>query len=329
MFNALVSHCKITSVFHDGTFTKCATIFTFSIIRLRVWLFVNIFAHMKIDFLYSTDFYGMNATELSHTCMHLLCTAGEGSFVFNERCYHIVKNDLVVMPFPHRAKNLAAAPDMTVEWFAADYKFLQKQLPSNNYSIGGAISLNQDPVISLTDEQAKHLMADFHRLRDRLNDRHLLFYNELMGSLCLTMMYDIFEPHAERDATTEHTDRTAYIVKQLIQLLSTGITRTERNVSYFAERLNVSPKYLSATFKRLTGHTISSYIDRFTVPILKELLDDERLSLTQIADMMNFSSLSYFSRYCFKLLGTSPSDYRSSIQPQKMKALTPTLDNVL
>ena len=55
---------------------------------------------MNIDFQYSTDYLGMNANELGHTCMHLLCTAGEGSFVFNERCYHIVKNDLVVMPNP-------------------------------------------------------------------------------------------------------------------------------------------------------------------------------------------------------------------------------------
>lgn len=93
---------------------------------------------MKPDFLYSTDFLAMNAPELSHTCMHLLCTAGEGSFVFNEKCYHIGKNDLVVMPNPTRAKNLAAAPGMQVEWFAADNKYLGGLLPSNNYSIGAA-----------------------------------------------------------------------------------------------------------------------------------------------------------------------------------------------
>ena len=271
---------------------------------------------MKVDFLYSTDFLAMNAPELSHTCMHLLCTAGEGSFVFNERCYHIVKNDLVVIPMPARVSNLAAHADMKVEWFAADYKFLQNLLPSNNYSIGGSISLNQDPVIKLTDEQARHLLSDFHRLRDRMGDRHLLFYRELMGSLCLTMMYDIFEPHAQRDATDTHTDRTAYIVKQLMALLSTGISRTERDVSYYAERLNVSPKYLSATIKRVTGHSVTSYIDRHTVPILKDYLGDERLSLTQIAELMNFASLSYFSRYCSKHLGQSPSEYRQSLQPK-------------
>ena len=253
------------------------------------------FVPMKIDFQYSSDFYGMNAKELSDTCMHLLCTAGEGSFVFNERCYHITKNDLVVIPMPARVSNLAAHEDMQVEWFAADYKFLQNLLPSNNYSIGGSISLNHDPVISLTDEQAAILLADFH---------------------CLTMMYDIFEPHAQRDATDTHTDRTAYIVKQLMTLLSTGISRTERDVSYYAERLNVSPKYLSATIKRVTGHSVTSYIDRHTIPILKDYLNDERLSLTQIADLMNFTSLSYFSRYCTKHLGQSPSDYRLSLQPK-------------
>ena len=271
---------------------------------------------MKTDFQYSTDFYGMNAKELSDTCMHLICTQGEGSFVFNAHCYHIARNDLVVMPYPDRATNLAAHEDMQVEWFAADYKFLQGLLPSNNYSIGGSISLNQNPVVKLTDEQADILLADLHRLRDRMGDRHHQFYRELMGSLCLTMMYDIFEPHAQGEATAAHSDRTAYIVKQLMQLLSTGISRTEREVTYYAERLNVSPKYLSDTVKRVTGHSVSSYINRHTVPIIKNYLGDERLSLTQIAKLMNFSSLSHFSRYCSKHLGQSPSDYRQSLQPK-------------
>ncbi len=134
---------------------------------------------MKIDYRYSNDFYAMNAPELKHTCMHLLCTAGEGSFVFNERCYHIVANDLVVIPYPERISNLAAHPDMQVEWFAADYKFLQNLLPSNNYSIGGSISLNQDPVIHLNDQQARRLLDDFHRLRERMDERNLQFCQTL------------------------------------------------------------------------------------------------------------------------------------------------------
>ena len=68
-------------------FTKHITIFTFC---------------TNHSFHYSTNFYGMNARELSHTCMHLFCLAGEGSFVFNERSYHIEKNNLVVIPDPNK-----------------------------------------------------------------------------------------------------------------------------------------------------------------------------------------------------------------------------------
>ena len=270
---------------------------------------------MKLDFAYSTDFHRINAPELSHTCMHMLCTAGEGSFVYYEKCYHIMKNDLVVIPSPDKVKNLAAHDGLQVVWFAADYQFLQNQLPTNNYSIGGSISLNHNPVIKLTDEQADNIIADFNRLHDRMEEKDLMFYRELMGSLCLTMMYDIFEVHALRDTAESHTDRAGHIVKELMALLATGISQTEREVSYYATRLNVSPKYLSATVRRMTGHSVSSFIVRHTMPIIKEHLSDDRLSLTQIAYRMNFASLSYFSRYCKKHLGMSPAEYRKSWQP--------------
>jgi len=278
---------------------------------------------MNTHFRYSTDFQAMNSPELSEFCLHLLCTGGEGSFEFNGHRYRVAKNDLVVIVGPDRVKGLSANPDMQVTWFAAENRFLQNQLPSNNYSIGGSISLNQDPVIPLSEEEARHILADFDRLRERMEETHLQFYRELMGSLCLTMMYDIFEAHTRRDASDTHTDRTAYIVKQLMDLLSTGISRTQRDVKYYADRLHVSPKYLSATIKRVTGLNVLSYINRYTVPILKKYLDDERLSLTQISERMNFSSLSYFSRYCSKHLGQSPSEYRQSIQPRRHNSPDP------
>ena len=272
---------------------------------------------MDTLFKYSDDFLAMNSPGLSGFCLHLLCTDGEGSFEFNGHRYRIVKDDLVVIVGPDRVTGVTAAPGMKVVWFAAVNNFLQTLLPTNNYSIGGSISLNQDPVIPLSKEEALHILTDFQRLRDRMEYTHLQFYHELMGSLCLTMMYDIFEAHTRRDATDTHTERTAYIVKQLMDLLATGISRTQREVRYYADRLNVSPKYLSATIKRVTGLSVTSYINRHTVPILKKYLDDERLSLTQISEMMNFTSLSYFSRYCTKHLGQTPSEYRFSIQPKR------------
>ncbi len=271
---------------------------------------------MTHSFTYSIDFRRINSKPLSDCCLHLICTNGGGSFEFNGKNFRIERNSLVVISSPLKIKKIEATEDAAVEWFAAPNSFLQGLLPANNYSIGGSISLNTNPVIPLSDADADRFLCDLHRIRERLDDTELRFYTEIMGSLCLTMIYDIFEFHAKYYGTTEHTERAGYIVKSLMDLLATGICRTEREMSYFAGRLNVSPKYLSATVRRLTGHSVTSYIDRYTVPILKKLLNDQRLSASQIAEMMNFKTLSYFSRYCKKHLGMSPQEYRKSLQPR-------------
>jgi len=269
-----------------------------------------------MDFFFSENIEDISLPDLQNCCLHVLCTTGEGSLVYYDRCFHFRESDLLVLSHPEGVSNLALPPGTAGELFAADYKFLQNQLPANNYSIGGSISLYGNPVISLSDAQAEVFLADIHRLRDRLSDEGHPFYRELMGSLCLTMMYDIFSFHRERDGEVSSTDRAGYIVSELMRLLAEGNSRTERSVGWYARQLNVSEKYLSSTVKRLTGGSVISYIDRHTVPILKEYLDNPRYSLTQIAERMNFASLSYFSRYCKKHLGMPPSEYRSSLQPQ-------------
>ena len=53
-----------------------------------------------------------------------------------------------------------------------------------------------------------------------------------------------------------------------MQLLSTGINCTEREVTYYAERLNVSPMYLPDTVKRVTGHfVLHKDVNKFLIVI--------------------------------------------------------------
>jgi len=54
------------------------------------------------------------------------------------------------------------------------------------------------------------------------------------------------------------------------------------------------------------------YIDRYIIPVLKYYQNDD----TQIEERMDFTTLSFFSRYCAKHFGQSPSEYRQSLQPK-------------
>ena len=60
---------------------------------------------------------------------------------------------------------------------------------------------------------------------------------------------------------------------------------------------------------------MTHFIDVHTVPIIKRYLDDASLSVTMIAERMDFSSPSYFARYVRRLLGLSPAEYRSARMP--------------
>ena len=63
-------------------------------------------------------------------------------------------------------------------------------------------------------------------------------------------------------------------------------------------------------FISLPQFGVSTYINRAAAAIIKSYLDDNGQSITQIADEMQFTSVSYFSRYCVKHLGMSPARYR-------------------
>lgn len=272
----------------------------------------------QLNVIYSYDFSEIGNPAYKGSCLHLVCLAGEGSFVYNERRFHLTKNDVAVIAHSEVVRDIEQSDDLKIEMVIAPMSFLVSQLPKNNPSIGGCISLFNDPVLPLSAEESERFVDDIRHLRKRLSEEGNAFYKETIGSLLLTMMYDLFNYQANMHEMIGATERMSFVVKGFTDLLETGITRTQRDVAYFAEQLHVSPKYLSTTIKRITGDNVTRLIDKYTIPLLVEYLRDDKMSFTQIADEMNFATLSYFSRYVTKHLGLSPKQYRLSLSPKKI-----------
>lgn len=93
-----------------------------------------------------------------------------------------------------------------------------------------------------------------------------------------------------------------------------GKSREHRTIEYYANRLCVNPHYLTEICRRFTHQPASYWIDRFMIRELSSLMADQTLTFDDIAFRMNFSSLSYFSRYINKHLGITPSQFRKSIK---------------
>jgi len=271
---------------------------------------------LSLGIIYTSDVSLLSNSLSSEDCLHMLCLEGSGKFTFNEKEFYFGKNDAIIVSRPDLLQDFQTTDNIQLECLIAPLKFLYNQLPANHYGVGGCISLWDNPIIHLSDDDAFRLLVDFHQLRDRIGDTYHKFYYELVGSLALTMVYDLYDFHAKNNLSNEATNRKTDLVSQLVTMLSSGKTKQYREVAYYANELNITPKYLSNVVKRQTGHSVTQLIDQHTMPILIKYLKNSKLSLSQISDEFHFTSLSYFSRYVQKQLGKSPSEYRTSLQPK-------------
>lgn len=254
--------------------------------------------------------------ECSGCCAHVQCLGGTMEFACSSRTFMLSRNEIAVIVMPQEVTSCNMSDDFRCLALVVPLRFLNAQLPANHFGIGGSVSLFENPILSMSEREAEQIKEDLLNIGRRVNERGHLFYERLIGSLSLTMMYDLFAIHAQRDATEFATERTMHIVKGFMHLLDIGLSREHRTVGYYAEKLNVSPKYLSDTIKRQTGQSVLHFIDTYTIPIIKSYLEDTDLSIVEIAEKMNFSSASYFTRYATRLLGVSPKAYRQTILPK-------------
>ena len=78
-----------------------------------------------------------------------------------------------------------------------------------------------------------------------------------------------------------------------------------------ARALNVSTFHFCRIFKQATGLTFVAYLSRLRVEKAKILLQDKNLRITEICYEVGFHSLTHFNRIFRKLVGSSPTEYRS------------------
>ena len=126
-----------------------------------------------------------------------------------------------------------------------------------------------------------------------------------------TGFYDwIYRSRDERPPETG-SRRTRELFNQFMQTLAEQY-RHSRDVAYYAQRLNISPKYLNTIVQRTTQHTAKAIIDQYVVMQLKLLLRTSTDPIKQIAWDYQFSDTSFLCRYFKQHTGQTPQQFRIS-----------------
>ena len=173
------------------------------------------------------------------------------------------------------------------------------------------LKITESNILLLTKEEHESLYIDSQRMQSVFNKPHP-YQEKMLEGMLLSFLYfckAIFERHK---LLVNNLTR-AQVITQEFEALVEKLYIETKNVSDYADQLNITPNYLSTMVKSLAGKNAKDIINDRVLLESKSLLKFSRLDIAEIAYSLNFQEPTHFTRFFKKLTGITPNRFRKSI----------------
>jgi len=183
-----------------------------------------------------------------------------------------------------------------------------------NRLFNDSMALLDNPVIKL-DRKERALCKEYIDLAHALLSCDLPSRKEAVAALISSISYVLGSIWTGKLSAVEHRPhapsvKAKNIYDQFIRLV-TDYHTSQRTMRFYAERLCLTPKYLSKLVKTVSGRSAPDWIDAFVILEAKNLLKYSDLSIKQIVGRLNFPNQSVFYKFFKAHAGKTPSQYRN------------------
>lgn len=262
------------------------------------------------DVIIEDSITGIGSGRYKDYLAHALCVGGSCSFTFNGGLFELQESDLMIVRKGKLVDNINPSADFKIRTLYVTAPFIELCTPQTNYGMKGQLALFLNPIMHLDERQRFVCERDFRWIDYRLNQTGHTFYRELLMNAVQSAILDFFDFHSVLNHESSVTTQNATLISRFLDMLENGDYRHNREVTYYADALCVTPKYLLEVSKKVSGYPANYWINRYTALDIARLLRDKSLTFVQISDMFRFSSPAYFSRYVQRNLGLNPTQYR-------------------
>lgn len=171
------------------------------------------------------------------------------------------------------------------------------------------VQLNE-PKLTLPHEVALRLTDKMKEIISYLNSNHI-YKEKILSMLYSVFLLDLQDEQNRSIAHRQVPQRVEEIYIGFIRLLPHHFAE-HHDIGFYASSLNISPVYLSRVIRQVSGRTVIDYINQMLASEATYLLRTSTLSITQIADKLNFADTPSFSKFFSRMKGISPREYRNS-----------------
>ncbi len=234
----------------------------------------------------------------------LLCKANGGSIIIDSKEYMIPQSSVIVLPSNHIISNINSLliEQSNAIAISEDYILnMPSSIDTNIFSYSRCMS-----VIKIADDKFEDLLS-YYQFIYKESKESSKYRMEIIRSIFFALILEII---AEYEKVFNTIDKPSNIKAnnlsdRFFRILATNY-KTNRTVKFYADKLNLTPKYLSTAIKRATGRPILVWIHEAILIEAKMLLRTTDMTVQQIADQLNFSSPSAFVQFIKKHTGKTP-----------------------
>lgn len=245
--------------------------------------------------------------------LFIMCVRGECQLTIHLSRISIKANDLTtVLPnsfihIHHQSHDCR----LYLIGFPRDLLKRNSSFSSFSSTISFLSSLIDNPVITLKQNIANIFTESAKTLIKINRSTDVTLNEEFIAGILLTIFQGLSCLYSSASTLKPSFSRGEEIVKRLIQHIIRDY-KSERNVTYYADLLHVSPQHLSTTVKKVAGRTITDIIASLVVTDAQAKLKSTDMSVQEIAYSLNFPDISFFGKYFKRYAGVSPKQYRES-----------------
>lgn len=242
----------------------------------------------------------------------MLCTGGRIHGKINLKEFEVTEG-MVVVNMPMNIVQVDAMENFSLRGFIFSTRFMQDVHVDIKNFVPIYMRIRNESCIRLQPEDIALLKRYYALIREvlmRKGPHATDSANGLIGSM-IHSFCDILTDSAALQAQAEsNKSRRQMFFEQFMALLD-QYHCTERSLKFYADKLYITPKYLSAIIKEVSGRSAAEWVDAFVVLEAKTLLKFSDLSIQEIAYRLNFSTQSFFGKYFKHQTGMSPSEYKA------------------
>jgi len=241
----------------------------------------------------------------------VMCIKGKANIRIDLKEYELSENTILTI-FPERIVDvISGSDDLVLEILFFSFDFISDMHIPTDHDLPKLMS--KYPLLKVSKEDMQDLL-EFHTFIAKQYNRKDTTYlriNIIKGLLyALLSRIGIIYLSMREDEKRDLSSHQEELLQRFLTLLREH-HKEHQKVSFYADKMCLTSKYLSTTIKKLTGKSILAWVNFAAIMEAKILLRTTNLTVTQISENLNFPNSSFFGRLFKKHTGLTPLEYRN------------------